>query len=675
MRTTTKNYESWIWIELIGFDHTQADYGVAEYLDTVGFAPEAVSLLFFTPDFVHGHAGMEFEWTLPPEMCSYAARPFGKRNDRQPWTNFQLRGLVKELQSHGVAVYCSFFNLFLYRLEGKPQASRWCSEHSELYEMRASGEPLQVIHPLKRFKDGSYYEDLFLRDLMTVMREFGFDGFHGADGYTSSRLSLAESDYSDDMVEQFVRHAGTETVAGISLHCDGDSGSMKERADWIWTNRRMEWIRFHAERWGSLWDKIVAALHREGKKVVFNSAWTRDPFEALHRYGVDYRRIAESGVDGIIVESVGASLSAGADETEYEPGSEFMAMVMTLKAYVPGTKLICLNAIQDTNEQWDSLRHAPTVLERDIFSFSNVYSRQSDGAVRCASGFMACLGDGIDRDGWKWLTSRWDLGFGGEPSNVLGACLVWSDRLLHRNLETYGRTREWHPHKFAHELIERGALLHGTVNVGHLKNTSGAIVAVNVHLLPDDELQEVLDYRNGRVMIIGACDDRILRIAEEAGWKLECEAGDMFWAQAERTGGGNPVVRSASAGSERKQEEAGEAPNDAISWLHSLTYRHMPEELLEACVRWTAEDEGGAPRALRNQEYIRIAVLEMEPNRWRLLLRNLHMNYKTAQIEIGRTISSVQVLTDFPGIPVFPDQSRFRLYVPGRGMVIVDIRF
>jgi len=106
---TTAIYEKWVWIELIGFDNRASDFGVAAYLDTVGTVPDGISLLFFTPDFVHAHKGMEREHILPIEMCSYAARPYGKLHDRQQWTNYQVHGLVKELQKQGVNVYCSFF--------------------------------------------------------------------------------------------------------------------------------------------------------------------------------------------------------------------------------------------------------------------------------------------------------------------------------------------------------------------------------------------------------------------------------------------------------------------------------------------------------------------------------------------------------------------------------------
>lgn len=672
---TTAIYEKWVWIELIGFDNRASDFGVAAYLDTVGTVPDGISLLFFTPDFVHAHKGMEREHILPIEMCSYAARPYGKLHDRQQWTNYQLHGLVKELQKQGVNVYCSFFNLFLFSDEGREKASEWCAAHPELYEMRKTGEAFPVINPLKRFKDGTYYEDVFVRDLMTVMRDYEFDGYHGADGYTSPRLSLAEADYSDDMVEQFLRISGVELASGLQAVCDGDSLALEKRADWIWTHQRMDWIRFYAVRWGELWQKIMPAIRNAGKKAVLNSVWTRDPFEALYRYGVDYRLLAESGVNGFVIESVGASLSAGAGECEYkEPGSEFMAMIMAIKAYTPDMKLICLNAIQDTNEQWDGISHVPTIVERDIYAFSNVYLQDREGLRRCASGFVACLGDGIEKMSWDKIVRQWNLGFDGAPERIIGASYVWSDEALQRSLEAYPASRGWSAHKWLTELIEAGAPLHSVVNVKNLPQTSGAICTVDVQLLNDEELDRVLSYRSGPSVLVGTMTKRISQAFDSRGLQVSCELNQLFGVACDENG----AIIAAFVGDEADRRAFGEqsdlsALNDIKSWLEPLFYREVSAEFLNRCVQ-VLTDCTGAPRTVSNSPYIRTAALEIQPGRWRLLIRNLHINYKSAHLDLGRSIANLKVLTDFPGIPIFPKGSEFSLYVPGRGIVIVEVQ-
>ncbi|BBI32891.1 hypothetical protein [Cohnella abietis] len=673
---TTASYERWVWIELIGFDNTRSDFGVADYLETIGVIPDGISLLLFTPDFVHAHKGMEKEQDLPIEMCSYAARPYGKLHDRQQWTNYQLRGLVKELQSKGIDMYCSFFNLFLFQNEGQEKASEWCASHPELYEMRKSGEAFPVINPLKRFKDGTYYEDRFISDLMTVMRDYNFDGYHGADGYTSPRLSLAEADYSDDMVEQFVKLSGVELPGNLLAVCDNNPLEMEKRGDWIWKNKRVEWIRFYANRWGQLWQKIMPAIHNEGKKAVLNSVWTRDPFEALYRYGVDYQLLAASGVDGFVIESVAASLSAGAGETEYgEPGSEFMAMILLIKAYVPNMKLICLNAIQDTNEQWDGINHVPTIVERDIYAFSNLYLQNREGIQRCASGFVACLGDGISRDSWDKILKRWDLGFDGVPERIIGASYVWSDEALNQALKEYPTTRNWSSHKLLTELIERGAPLHTAINVNDLSQTSGAIFVNSIHLLPDEELDSVLSYRNGPSVLIGSMTQRIAQALASFGLSIDYEPNQLFGVARDNNGAIiKAFVMEATEHPVIGEQDDLAAVNDVKSWLEPLYFSDISEDFLDECVQ-SLNAYAGTPKALSNEQYIRTTVLEVSPGRWRILMRNLHINYKSAHLDLGRSISKITVMTEFPGIPIFPKGSEFSLYVPGRGMVIVEVDF
>lgn len=669
-------YEKWLWVELIGFDNTASDYGVQAYLDNVGFLPEGVSLLLFTPDFIHAHPGMAAEHTLPPEVCSYGARPFGKERNLQSWTNYELRGLIAELRRHGTEVYCSFFDLFHVKDKDNLRATEWCARHPELYEMRKTGEPFRVINPLKRLADGSYYEDLFVRDLTAVLSDYGFDGYHGADGYTSPRLCLADIDYSDDMADQFRSWCGGEIGAGYAFpdRCDGDAAAMLERGEWIWRHKRLEWIRFHAARWSGLWRKIMQAVRAEGKKAVLNTAWTRDPFEALYRYGVDYRMLAECGIDGFVVEAGAAALSIGADEIEYEPCTEFMATILSIKAYVPQLKLICLNAIHDTYEQWDVLNHAPSMLERDVYSFSNLYLQDRSGLRRCTGGFVACLADAVSRTGWENIARMWRTGYEGRPERLVGASFVWSDDVLHRSLERYVGTREWPVHKYVHELLERGAPLHGVVNVHDLDQAAGAIVVTNLHLLSERERELVAAYRGGPVLVIGIWTEELARAAAGIGLPAGGMPNRPFYVWRGEDGEWGAVTEGGSPEQPPLSDWDATGANDSLSWLYSLYYRPVPEAFLQSCVASLIE-RTGALVPMRNEEHIRTVVLEMSPDKWRVIIRNLHMNYKAAKLDTRRRIDRIDIRSDFPGVPVIPQGSTFSLYTPGRGMVIADLHF
>ena len=90
-----------LWIELIGFDNTAVDFGVAELLGRMPIKPEAVSLLLWNTEVIHAHQGLQTDGPLGPQQCSYCGRSFNEERSRQDWTRFQLRDLIAELHRHG----------------------------------------------------------------------------------------------------------------------------------------------------------------------------------------------------------------------------------------------------------------------------------------------------------------------------------------------------------------------------------------------------------------------------------------------------------------------------------------------------------------------------------------------------------------------------------------------
>ncbi|MFA6107231.1 MAG: hypothetical protein WDA75_00550 [Candidatus Latescibacterota bacterium] len=545
-------HERWFWIELIGFDHAAPDYGVDRFLDTTGFVPEAVSLLLFNPDFVHLHDRLDPDRLLPVDCCSYAGHPRNEERERQAWTWGQLRGLVETLHRHGIAVYPAVFDLFV--------SDEWLGRHPEILFVRRTGERLASVCPQKRLADGSLYEDFFVDRLVRVLRDYGFDGYHGADGYGHPRLAIYDGDYSDDLVGQFLTATGLRLPATLAAPTDGDPARIRGRADWIWSHWSSAWRGFRVERFTRFWAKVTDAVHGIGRQVVLNSCWTRDPFEAVYRYGVDYRRLVRAGVDGFIVEA-----AAAASETEREESSarvlhDFAAMLLLLKAAMPGVPLRNLCGVKDTREQWNVLRHAPTSLEREILTLGNLYLWKSatDGADRieapqpsigpaalplpgspasagassptgsadvagepvapvttsrprrpvlslepCTRGPVVCLADGIRPEEWRWLRETWDLAFAVHPVRVLGATVVWSDVALDRHLEEFPRSRGWTAHRWLHALAAHGAPVVAAVDAGHLDQVTGPLLVLHPHLWPVAELERLLAGARAPVILLG----------------------------------------------------------------------------------------------------------------------------------------------------------------------------
>jgi hypothetical protein len=217
-----------VWIELIGFDNQQPDFGVEELLDRMGFCPDKFLLLLSSIDFINLHRGCEEEYELDPFYCSYAGHPNGDEHAIQRWTNLQLKGLVEVLHRKGVKVFPGFFDFHI------PEHS-FFDDHPELYATIWCDGALSTagfIYMTKRLADGTYYEDFFLQKAIEVLQDYSFDGIHLPDGVCRPRLPLQNAEYSADMLEQ----AGISVPAGENPAC------------YILEHHRKDWLHFCVRR-------------------------------------------------------------------------------------------------------------------------------------------------------------------------------------------------------------------------------------------------------------------------------------------------------------------------------------------------------------------------------------------------------------------------------------------
>lgn len=658
-------HERWIWTELIGFDATQPDLGVAEYVETAGFTPDGVCLLLTSPDFVLSYERTDDEITLPEDFCARDGHEFNPQRARQAWTNHQLQGLIAELHARGIAAYLTVFTRFY----GNRFHHEWLSDHPEACKVFRYHGWAGTLNPLARLSDDSYFEDYFLAQLVRVLDDYGFDGWHGADGWGPHNGPLWQVDLSDDTVGQFVEATGLELPPEVVGPCGHDIERLEVRARWLWRNVRHEWIEFHAERWARFWQKALTKLHGAGKRAFINSAWGRAPWESYYRYGVDYRRIVAAGVDGIVVETVAAGLSMdprpyAADVTRH---ADFLSMLMLMRAELPEAKLIFLHNTHDVVEEWDAIRHAPTLLEKEIFSLANVYHHQPDGALRpAADGLLVCLGDGLDEYHWRWLRERWKLAFACRPQRTLGATLVWSHALMAVQTDDFTHTRGWTVHRLAFHLMTEGAPLQATVDIGDLGAVSGAIVVLNYHLLPPEEQARVLAYAGGPIILITRAADDLpqpdVRIDDPSGpLSLSCV---VYGAAVEV-----PEVPS---------WEPPALPEDLLDmeeprgyWDH-FEFRPVSPGFLRACAKLIVA-ASGAPRVVEGAGDVLVMGTVEEDGRLRLALKNKTDFYARPQVDVGREIARVDILTEYPSLLVRPQGSRFSVRIPAKGVTVVDV--
>ena len=630
-------YGRWLWIELIGFDNEHPRFGVPEFLDRIGFTPDGVAFLLFNPEFVHAHDGMDQNAALAPDMCTYGGYAGTLERQRQQWTQHQLRGLVRELQSTGAKVFPSVGDCHT-------AYGPWLDDHPEVLHVSRTRGRLPRLCPWKHLADGRLYEDFFIPKLVEVLDDYGFDGFYGANGFNPPRISIYDGDFSWDMIEQFQKQAGVALPAELASGGDDDLPSVEARADWIWTNRRRQWIDFYVQRRAAFWRKLVAKLHARGKSVMVNSTWTKDPLESIYRFGVDYRLLAEAGIDRVVLEAAAAAMETIADPNPAcRAVCQFAAATLLARASIPAMPMQWLNGVKDTNEDWDALRQAPMALESEIHAYTHLYRRTPAGELaHCVDGPMVCLADCIEPHQWQRLSDRWSLGFGFEPAHVHGVTLVWSNAVLDRQVDDMIATGRWSVHRWLSHLMARGAAVHTVVDIRDMTTVTGPILVLGAHLFPDSEREVLQAYDGGPMVVVS--DDEVLHTVPDA---------------SDESTPANPVF-------------------DAVLptlFYDDMPYRPVSEQTLDACVAAINACSRAAVQVTRGEDDLCVWAVESTGGVLRLLVRNDRHTRTEGTIDLPRPILHVHYLNSATGKPIVPIDHLFHFTVPARGTAVFDVTF
>lgn len=658
--------ERWAWIELLGFDSAADDLGVDTWLARTGFVPDGVSLRLYDPDFVHTHGTRAADSPFPVDVCSDDGGPVNKERSLRPWTPRLLQRLVQSLQARGTRVFVCVFDLC--------RTGEWTGQHVELLYRRRNGETVRALCPWKRLADGTLYEDFFVSQLVRVLHDYGFDGYHCADGYAHQRLPISEGDFSDDVVGQFVAATGSVLPDDLRGSCDADAARLEGRARWLWAERRREWIAFSAARLTSFVRKVADAVHGEQKHLLWHSAWTKDPFEALYRYGVDYRANADAGIDICIVGTAAGAAALDGDENVSGDRALLPAAAALLLSHACAavTPLLFLNGTKGTTEQRCLLGHTPPLFETEVHTLSHLFGIGRDGRPRrIVAGPMACLPDGMSAAEWTGLRRHWDLAVEFTPNRVLGATLIWSDAAHTAQLDDYLASRRWSVHRLLHRLLEHGAPVHAIVRSELAAIAKGPLLVLNAHLFPADELRHVLGEGQRPVVLIGAA--RGFPGAPDLAFRDPGDPEGLCCVAYGLRSGPSRLTPDAPAGPAPAAElETAEEPSGEHDlFCHDLPYRHVSAGFLRACADILSRTADGV-RVLSEQGAIRVTAMEDERGVRRLLIGNDAQGDIAPQLDVGRPIRGLTVRTPSPAVPGPVSGSTLSVRVPGRGLVIVD---
>jgi len=650
--------KNWYWIELIGFDCDEKDFGVGHFFEVTSGNIEGITFLFSNIDFVNLHDGITGK-TLQPCDCSYGATLYSEERKRQPWTDVQLKGLVNELHKKGVKVTFSFFNLFTYGDDkGRLVLGDFCKNHEELWDRGPKGDRIYGINVLKHLGD-RLYEDYLFSQINRVISDYGFDGVHLADGISTFRPSVQNGDFSDDIVGQFI------LFSGISLprHTTSKRDYILRRKDII-TKYYYEYLTFLSERWKSFYDKLYTTVKGI---VIFNNAWTCNPFEALYRYGFDYSGIFSHKAFGIMLEDVSPTMPilSKADNAGYDSTAEdcvgyhykYMLMQMACKACMKNTNIMALTSVKDTTEQWDILRHNPMELARNIARRKNTYV--FDGKYKnCIEKPVFCLSNGLSKSDWSWLHSLFDAADRNGVEEICGYTAVFSQNQIYREVESYIKSRALSSSEINYRLVLNGLDIGCMTDYSHVEKLSSPVIVTNYHLLDEDEKSAVKKIK-APLVVMGE------------GVDLD---GEKINAHFEIVIRNMPLYNGINADIEKLKKYAHitkAAPSpDRLGgiWTAPLKYSSLPNAYYKALSKILSRliSLPLAPKGCH------VTKQKISGGKYRYLISNDTHKYLLAEIACQSTPKSAVSVLKYHGYKVAMTQSSFIDRIPPRGMCIVE---
>lgn len=672
--------QNFAWMPLTGFDKDLPDKGVSIFLDRADSKIDGVCLFAFHPDIINHHDGMQNKRILPPDNCSYFANPYNEERRRQEWTNHDLKDLCSALRENNVECFLSIMGS---QLNDKFH-HEFVSDHPDLKCCFKDGN--WNLNPLKRFSDGSYYQDFFVKQLTKVMLDYGFTGLHVSDNFCPQPATLFWGDFSIDILNQFIEKTGYVFPPEITLNTQDCPATAKLRGDYIWANCREKWITFISDRWAEFWQKVCDSLHKIGRKVFVLGMYCTDPFTTLYTKGVDLRKIVKSGVDYIMPNMhANASLLLRSRPWRYY---EWANMIPFTDAFTNGGKKLNMLTVKDSAEEWDILHHAPTLLERDIYLLP-CYTRYTDkGLKRCIDGFNICLADGLYEQEWKWLNERTSIAFEQLPTKVLSPTVVWSDHAFDKMLGEYINTRRWTTHKTVFELNKLGAMTSGIVRTEHLNDQCGDLFVANFDLLSSQEKQKIAEYKGGRVIATASTNNFDAK-------DYNC---DLFFEDKNSAFGLCAFGLNLKGDFEKQELDTLLTDSQPISGIEDMANVKEIFSTLNEFMPFQSVSTGFLKALAKLLNYtteqlfestLPLIPMQMQDGRIRVYALNDDLlHYGKAIITFKKAIKKVENVSKFPLLPVkFSDEKKFgfttqdypggqrtfRLLIPQGGVSIVDI--
>lgn len=496
--------EAVYWVDLIAFDVKEKEQSVLHFIENCNRRIDGIYIHIANTDFVAAYKGMETEYALYPRDC--ACFPFSEERPRQKWTNYDLRELVEIVQKHGVEVYLT--------LTGGPHSgdgkiTEFAKVHPYLKAFStAEDRYLGSYHFAKRLKDGTLFEDHMARKAAEVVRDYGFDGLHISDLVTFPYVRIEHADYGDDLVEQFVTRTGITLPEEYPVVTQSKK-VRQARCRYILHSLRYEWTLFTADRYGEFIEKMIRAVHKAGKKVCLVNAWTSSPFEALYRFGIDYRKYAQAGADKFMFEdAIAMNLTDWANDIFQKSEQErqnwnwrLMEKQGSFKCCVGDIPVLNMTSLHDTNEQWDVIENAPNELRSDIARRSAVFIWKNGKLIPSCEGSVFCLADNVDRYTWEKVQGMIDGLYIDSPVESMGFTALYDPDLC-AQLGEFITTRRHNAEDICYRFLTHGLPVTAWATPEELPASAGPLL-IAAEAVRSEELKGYLESTERFLLIAG----------------------------------------------------------------------------------------------------------------------------------------------------------------------------
>ena len=403
---------------------------------------------------------------------------------------------------------------------------------------------------------------------------------------------------------------------------------------------------------------------------MINSPFAKSIFESIFYFGLDYRDLAEIGIDYVLMETVSTSLSliAGKPERVFD----YCGSLAEFKACMPNSKLILLTGVKDVLESWDALRHAPARLERDTWLLANETIMLDNELIRCADGLLTCLGDGISKTEWSQLRKIYDNAFSLKSSESGEMVWLCAPEVFDPLRDAHRDFGVWPPYHTVSHLVENANIDISTAcTPASLDALKRPLLVPAFDLLNPCLKSKLLARTEYPTVLIGNFHSEPIPASADA---VFCNLAEGFRIACVLLNGNGTRIHL--------EIEEDLAP---FSWLtfnrfvrNRCPRMSIPEKFWEA-VRGLIRSCLPESDLLNSSEGLHVARLKNATGIEQIALYSTKETYATPQFRLPEAVR-LRKLSGFPFSPfeskeghlALPDE-RWKIQIPPNGMILFDI--